>query len=43
MMLKLVIGLLVMEVDKVADEMTDMLANRTDFNGVTLTIGDIYE
>ena len=32
-----------MEVDKVADEVTDMVADRTDFNGVTLTIGDIYE
>ena len=52
MMLELVIGVLVMEVDKVVDEVTDMeIDKQTDmvknitneeFIGVTLAIGDNY-
>ena len=50
MMLEVVIGVLVMEVDKVADEMTDMEVDRVtdiripieDLTDVILAIGDTY-
>ena len=46
MMLELVIGVMVMEVDKMADEVTDMEVYKvTDMKipiDVTLAIGDIY-
>ena len=50
MMLELVIGVMVMEVDKMADEVTDMKGNKVtdtkipieDLTDVTLAIGDTY-
>ena len=42
MMLEVVIGLLVMEVDKVADEVTNMVAARTDYTDVTVVSEDTY-
>ena len=50
MMLEAVIGLLVMEVDKVADEVTDMEVDKVtdmeipieDLTDVILAIGDTY-
>ena len=45
MMLDVVMGLVDMEVDKVADEETDMVADRTgstDFTYETLVSEDIY-
>ena len=50
MKLEVVIGVLVMEVDKMADEVTDMKGNKVtdtkipieDLTDVTLAIGDTY-
>ena len=50
MMLEVVIGVIVMEVDKMADEVTDMKVNKVidmkipieDLTDVTLAIGDTY-
>ena len=50
MMLELVIGVMVMEVDEMADEVTDMEVYKVtdmkipieDLSGVTLAIGDTY-
>ena len=50
MMLEVVIGVMVMEVDKMADEVTDMKGNKVtdtkipieDLTDVTLAIGDTY-
>ena len=50
MMLEVVIGVMVMEVDKVADEVTDMEVDKVtdmkipieDLTGVILAIGDTY-
>ena len=50
MMLEVVIGVMVMEVDKVADEVTDMEVDKVtdmkipieDLAGVNLAIGDAY-
>ena len=50
MMLEVVIGVMVMEVDKVADEVTDMEVDKVtdmkipieDLTDVTLAIGDTY-
>ena len=50
MMLEVVIGVMVMEVDKVADEVTDMVVDKVtdmkipieDLTDVILAIGDTY-
>ena len=42
MMLEAVIGVMVMEVDKVADEVTDMKIPIADFTDAILAIGDTY-
>ena len=42
MMLEVVIGVLVMEVGKVADEVTDMVADRTNLTDVTLVSEDTF-
>ena len=36
MMLEVVMGVVDMDVDKLADEVTDMVVDRTDFTDVTL-------
>ena len=42
MMLDVVMGVVDMEVDKVADEVTNMVAARTDYTDVTVVSEDTY-
>ena len=42
MMLDVVMGVVDMEVDKVADEVTNMVAARTDYTHVTVVSEDTY-